>query len=147
MHKVILLGDSIAKGVVRDNPTARYRVSSSSFAKNCEKLMDVQIENHAHMGNTVLQGLATVPRIIPKIAAANEVWLLFGGNDSNMSLTNIDDISKDIVYQPAVTLKEFQEKYDELIACLQGLGLSVTLISLPPIALRKFLKNILLFLL
>ena len=142
MHKIVLLGDSIAKGVVRDNPTTRYRVSSSSFAKNCEKLMDIQIENHAHMGSTVVQGLAVVQRIIPKIADANEVWLLFGGNDSNMSLTNIDDMSQEIRYQPTVDLGEYQQKYSELISCLQNLGLSVFLMSLPPIALRKFLKNV-----
>ena len=141
MTKVILLGDSIARGVVRDGPQEKYRVSSSSFAKNCEASMDIKIENHAHLGSTVQQGLVTLHRIKEKVASADEAWLLFGGNDSNMDLTKIDDLSQPIIYRPRVDLATFQKKYSEVIKELQELGPKVTLLSLPPIALRKFLNS------
>lgn len=142
MRKVVLLGDSIAKGVIRDNPSARYHVSPFSFAKNCERMMNLQIDNRAHFGSTVQQGLVTVHRLENKIAEADEAWLLFGGNDSNMDLGHIDDSSLEITYQPKADLKEFQQQYSELITRVQALGAKVTLLSLPPFALRKFIKNI-----
>ena len=142
MRKVILLGDSIAKGVIRDNPSVKYYISPFSFAKNCEKAMDVQIENHAHFGSTIQKGLLSFHRHEKKISTADEVWLLFGGNDSNMDLSHLDDSASQITYQPSVDLKDFQQQYSELITSIQALGAKVTLFSLPPVALRKFIKNV-----
>ena len=142
MRKIILLGDSIARGVVRENPEARYRISPHSFAKNCEEIMDVQIDNYARLGSTVHQGLISFERVKPKISEASEVWLLFGGNDSNMSLSHIDDSSEPLKYQPNVSLQDFQKHYGELIQNIQQLGPKVTLLSLPPVAVHKFMKNV-----
>ncbi|MBP5344235.1 MAG: SGNH/GDSL hydrolase family protein [Alphaproteobacteria bacterium] len=142
MRKIVLLGDSIARGVVRDNRSAKYCVSCASFAKNCERLMNVQMDNQARMGSTVVHGLVAAQRFTSKITEADEVWLLFGGNDSNMNLTNIDTLPEPVSYQPTVTLQEFQQKYTELIQQVQNLGANVILLSLPPFALRKFLGNV-----
>ena len=81
--KVVILGDSIAKGIVFSEEKNRYtRLDGDCVSRIAQMSSDLEIRNLASMGRTSTDALASLDQT--QISAGDYVVVEYGGNDSDM---------------------------------------------------------------
>jgi lysophospholipase L1-like esterase len=143
MIKIVMLGDSVGAGIIKNKTTKRYESSEKSFAKICEKTLGIVVENCSRFGSSIFKGEVLISRFLDKIQEAKSGYVLFifGGNDCNYDWNEIAEkpYGKHLTETP---IKNFRKKYTELIKKIKKMGKNPVLLSLPPIASNKFYNTI-----
>ncbi len=136
--KVLVLGDSITKGIIYDDDKGKYVASNKSFVnrfKNEDE--NLEIENVSLMGSTVSKGMKMLDRIGDEISSYEYTFIEFGGNDCNYMWPEISE-SPETVHECATPLESFKKIYTQLIDKIRSLGSKPVIVSLPPIVSSKF---------
>ena len=81
--KILVLGDSITKGIVYDDIKKKYVFSDKSFV-SLLKQDNLEIENVSLMGSTVTKGLQTLERLGSEVGNYDYTAIEFGGNDLSL---------------------------------------------------------------
>ncbi len=134
--KVLVLGDSITKGIIYDDIKQKYISSNEGFI-NLFKHDDIEIENVSLMGSTVTKGLKTLERMNDEISKYDYTFVEFGGNDCNYVWSEVASSPKSS-HKCATPLEDFQSIYAKIIEKIRALGSKPIIISLPPIVSSKF---------
>ncbi len=137
--RLLLIGDSVAKGVTYEESSGRYSLCSRQFASL--RARGVTVQNQAKMGAGVAhaESILSNPRFVPDETTL--VLLSLGGNDSDFAWSEISAApEKD--HQPMVTLSAFAERLRACIRKAQNLGAAVAVTSFVPLDAERYLEQI-----
>ncbi|HQQ40259.1 MAG TPA: SGNH/GDSL hydrolase family protein, partial [Clostridia bacterium] len=90
-EKVVIWGDSLAKGVIWNNERRRHGYSRTTAADIVAEKLGVQIINRAKFGYTAPQGLEMMERDFAEGITCDTALLEFGGNDCNFDWAAISE--------------------------------------------------------
>lgn len=140
-ENLILLGDSISKGIVLNEENGKYEKSSVSFAEILKREGNLHLLNLSRFGATVRKGMEQVERQKDALPADGLLVLEFGGNDCNFNWAEVsEDPEKE--HSSAVPLPEFVSFYEQLIEKVKLIGLRPVLLNLPPLNPCAFFSHL-----
>lgn len=136
-RKVLIFGDSLARGVVWDEARSRYVLSPRAAVKRVAEETGMTILNRARMGMTAEGGLACMQADLDAGMTADTVLIEFGGNDSDFDWRAISaDPHAD--HQPKTRIDTYEKDIRRMIEMANGHGMSVVLCTLPPIISENY---------
>lgn len=129
--KILVVGDSLSKGVVWDDQKKKYTILKDCFFNLIANEIDAEMINASRFGSTVAQG---EKQLVSKFDKYNPdiVVLEFGGNDCDFLW---DDIAKDptLDHIPKTPLDEFEQHIESMINFILENGKIPVLTTLPPL--------------
>lgn len=140
-RNISVWGDSIMKGIVRDETSQGYRVLESNCVKQFAGTTGANIANHACFGMTTVKAFERIKRsIIRKPPHENDIVLIeYGGNDCDFNWQEISD-NPDTIHNPKTPLSLFSRNLQAIIDLFKSLKLSPILMSLPPLEPARYLE-------
>ena len=134
--KILVAGDSIAKGIVYDGDRNRYTHSHKGFCDLIAPYLNGPLKNTARFGNTIRPGIERLRRDIVSFRP-DIVLIEFGGNDCNFDWEEVAAApEKDHI--PATPIPEYERILDEAILDCMEHGCIPVLMSLPPLDAERF---------
>ncbi len=128
MKKVVVLGDSISRGIVLRNE--RYAILEKGFVEQSAEALGMEVQNYSKMGCTIQRGAEILEQRKDAVAAADITLLEYGGNDSDFFWSEIAETPAEKHY-PKTGLLQFHALYTQMIRRVRELGSSPVLLSLP----------------
>ena len=136
--KILVAGDSIAKGIMYDPDHKRYAHSHKGFCDLIAPYLSVPLKNAARFGQTIRPGFDRLRRDIAGLGP-DIVLIEFGGNDCNYDWDEVA-AAPDKDHIPATPVCEYERILNETILyCLEH-GCTPVLMSLPPLDAERFLR-------
>ena len=105
-EKVVIWGDSLARGVVWNAQRGRHGYCHKSAAQVAGEKLGLSIENRARFGYTSEQGLDVMQHDLAEGIACDAAVIEFGGNDCNFDWAAISD-NPDAKHDPVTTPERF----------------------------------------
>jgi len=137
-EKILLVGDSIARGVTYDENRSRHVILKDSVAGLVERGCTFAIENIAKFGATIDTAAKALYRRLAKIEEPpRAVVIEVGGNDSDFDW---EAIAKDpqANHQPKTKLEDFCATLTEMISSVREKHIRPILCNLPPIDAERY---------
>ncbi len=137
VSRVLVLGDSILKGIQVDASTGRYIPKNEMNLPGFEAEFGLTIDNKSRFGATSLNGEKLLERFLTKGEHWDAVVMDFGGNECNYDWAAIaaDPTGE---HFPLVTVPAFQANYRRLIRTVKAHGMLPVLMTLPPLIPQRF---------
>jgi len=131
LKKILVIGDSLSKGVAFDEDKKKYTVLKNSFFNLLAENINVQMYNASHFGYTISQGQQLLETKIDKIDP-DIVVLEFGGNDCDFLW---DDVARfpSLDHIPKTPLDVYEKTLNSMIDFVIRKGKRPVLITLPPL--------------
>ena len=131
INTILVLGDSLSKGVTLDENRLRYYFLDECFVNNIRRAVTPNLINCAKFGTTVRHGLQIIEKNMEK-HHPDLVFIEYGGNDCDFAW---EEIAKDpsLDHQPKVPLSEFEEKLTQLVRIVKQYEAIPILTTLPPL--------------
>ena len=146
LNNVCAFGDSVMKGIVadKDNNCGRglkYRISEMGFAERCRRSLNIEVDNFARFGGTVVQGTKLVERYKEKIKNSDFVLFEFGGNDCDHDWAAIaENPGKE--HKPKTPMQQFMKTYSSMIDTVKSIGSTPVMLSLPKLVPERFFNHV-----
>lgn len=134
--KVVVLGDSIARGVVLMG--SRYTLLKEGVAEMCADMLHLSLQNYSKMGCTIEKGQQMLEQRREAVAEADITVLEFGGNDSDFNWGEIAETPAQ-EHDPRTPTGRFVEVYRAMIQRVRELGSKPVMISLPLMDGQRFI--------
>lgn len=133
-------GDSILKGIVRDETTGGYHVLDTNCVKSFATSTGSTISNHARFGMTTIKAFERIKRsIIKNPPDKNDIVLIeFGGNDCDFNWKEVSE-TPHASHLPNTPLELFSSNVQAIIDIFKNLKLSPIFMSLPPLEPNRYL--------
>lgn len=138
IQSIMVLGDSISKGVVYNEDKKRYIFLKEGFIKGISNLLHVPVYNFSRFGCTLLAGMDILAEKFNKINP-DIVLIEFGGNDCDF---NWDAIANEpgANHLPQTTLEKFEQTLRGLISFLRERRKTPVIMNLPPLNDKAYFK-------
>ena len=138
MNKLIILGDSIAKGVMYSEEKRRYTTYTHAYEQKLA-LAGIRTENYSKMGATSDKIEQILDRRIDEMNSDSAVLLSFGGNDSDYDW---DEVCADpyAEHSPKTPRHELLKTYVRIIERIKNTGAYVVVSNLAPINAEKYMN-------
>lgn len=133
--KIIILGDSIAKGVIYNEDKRRYTILQDNCVKRLADETGVSIQNLSSMGRTCQDAFEALEKAAPD--SDTIVVLEFGGNDSDMRWKEIAQ-SPDKEHFARVPLPQFTQNMAALIERVRSFGATPVLTTPLPVEASRY---------
>lgn len=135
--QVLVLGDSILKGIQVDPETKKYVTRNNIDVSALETRFGLQVRNDSHFGATVEKGKRLLDRLLNRQMGCDYLVMDFGGNDCNLRW---DEVAAEPTgeHLPSVPLAEFVERYREMVRTVKAAGIKPILTTLPPLVPQRF---------
>lgn len=142
MQKLIILGDSILKGVTYDSEAERYKLYGSTLEKRLEP-KNVGIRRFCRMGATIRDGKERLAAVIAGGGdfCGTRLLLEFGGNDCDHDWARIAE-EPDKPHFPKTPLPLYLSLCEETITLARQHGIDVTVATLVPIHAESYFSFI-----
>lgn len=138
-EKVVIWGDSLAKGVIWNNERRRHGYSRTTAADIVAEKLGVQIINRAKFGYTAPQGLEMMEHDLENGISCDTALLEFGGNDCNFDWAAISEHPEE-QHDPATSPEQFVESMRSMAGWLMNRGIRPVLMTLPPIDAERYFR-------
>lgn len=135
--KVIVWGDSVARGVIYDEKRNRYTLARESAARIVAEKLNIEIVNRARMGFTIRDGAQTIENDLFRGMTADAALIEFGGNDCNFDWKAISEAPED-KHIPNTPADIYEEKLTDIIETVRDAGMRPILVTLPPILSDRY---------
>lgn len=136
-YKILICGDSIAKGIIFDKEKEKYIRCTNSCTEILKNKLNAILFNTASFGNTVLRGSKKFLRDIvskdPDIVA-----LEFGGNDCDFDWSEVAEKPFE-KHLPKTDFITYENQLYKMVNTIYEKGIVPVLISMPPIDPERFL--------
>ena len=142
LKNACLFGDSIAKGIVFDDLSGRYKTLKDNFASLSADSLGVVLSNKAKFGCTIKKGQEVISRILDSITTQSSfdyALLEFGGNDCDFNWKEIS-LNPSDNHLPKTTLLEFTNTYEQIINDLKIHNITPIIMTLPPLVADSYYK-------
>lgn len=136
-RQVLVLGDSILKGVQVDPETKKYVTRNDIDVPALEQRFGLQVRNDSHFGATVDKGKRLLDRLLNRQVSCEYLVMDFGGNDCNLRWDEVAQRPAD-EHLPSVPLADFVERYREMVRAVKAAGIKPVLTTLPPLMPQRF---------
>lgn len=135
--KVIVWGDSVAKGVVYDESRGRYVLSPITAASIAGERLGLEIVNRSRMGATVTEGERMMAADLARGLTADMAIIEYGGNDCDFDWKAVS-ASPDAMHDPKTPAPLFEAKLRGMIDTVSRAGIEPMLVTLPPIVSARY---------
>jgi len=135
---ILVVGDSLSKGVSLNEEKKRYFFLKDSFAGNLSKATGANVVNVAKFGTTIVHGKAKLEERL--IRYKPEIVLVeFGGNDCDFVW---DEIAENPYGQhiPKTPLTEYEAHLIEMVEMIRRYGATPVVMTLPPLNAVDYFK-------
>lgn len=131
VRSIMVLGDSISKGVVYSEEKKRYVFSKEGFINGVSRLLKVPVHNLSKFGNTILNGKTMLADKFTGLDP-DVVLIEFGGNDCDF---NWDDVAErpEADHQPQAALENYEQALWSTVSFVRERGKIPVLMNLPPL--------------
>jgi acyl-CoA thioesterase I len=131
LKKILVLGDSLSKGVTLDEEKKKYTVLKNSFFNLLSENINADMYNASHFGATILQGQRQLESKFDKIDP-DIVVIEFGGNDCDFEW---DDVAREpsLDHIPKTPLDVFEKCLNSMVDFIIRKGKKPVLSTLPPL--------------
>lgn len=131
INNILVVGDSLSRGVVYDETRCRYRFLKDCFVSAVAKLIPQKIMNESKFGATIGWGKQILLDKMEQ-SDADLVLIEFGGNDCDFDWDAIA-LSPDKDHQPKTLLPEYEETLTWMVRTIRERGKKPALMTLPPL--------------
>lgn len=135
---ILIVGDSLSKGVSLNEEMKRYFFLKESFATGLMKATGADVVNIAKFGSTIQYGKR---KLSEKLKTLNpEIVLIeFGGNDCDFAW---DEIANDPYSEhlPKTPLPEYEKCLSEMVEMIRANGATPVMMTLPPLNAVNYFK-------
>lgn len=138
MKKILVVGDSLSKGVTLDEDKKKYVILKDSFFNLIAGSINAEMYNASRFGSTITEGQKHLESKLQKIDP-DIVVLEFGGNDCDFAW---DDIASDPTHDhiPKTPLDVFERSLNGMIDLIKEKGKKPVLTTLPPLYADSYFK-------
>lgn len=141
-NKVIVIGDSITKGIIFEDNKLSSTQPAIDIIGNA---LNLEIENFSSFGQTIkrVNQKGIVDRIIMQKdkSKTNYAVLCIGGNDSDYDWKQVDKMPQQS-HSPKTNLDEFEQIYNQTVTKLKKHGFKVVVCSICPIKAEWYFENV-----
>ena len=137
VKKVIIWGDSVAKGVVYDETRGRYVLASTTAASIAGERLGIEIVNRSRMGATVAEGERMMAQDLSRGLTADMAIIEYGGNDCDFDWRAVS-AAPEAKHDPKTPASLFAEKMRGMIDTAATAGMEPVLVTLPPIVSARY---------
>lgn len=136
--KILVVGDSLSKGVVFDEDKRKYTLLNDCFFNLLSKSIDAQMINASRFGSTVTEGQKQLESKMQKYDP-DIIVIEFGGNDCDFLW---DNIASDPLYDhlPKTPLDDFESRIHSMIDYIKQNKKIAVLTTLPPLYADNYFK-------
>ena len=131
IEKVLVVGDSITRGVVYDEDKGRYIFLKECFVNLVSKKLSCDVKNVSKYGATVEHGIVTLDKYLAEYQP-DVVLIEFGGNDSDYDWTDVEK-NPEIDHQPRVLFERYIEVISDMVNEIRSAGKLSVLCTPPPV--------------
>ncbi len=135
--RVVIWGDSLARGVVFDEERNRYRISPAAAVSYVAEKTGMDIKNRARMGMTAEAGLSAMRADLASGMEGDIAFLEFGGNDSDFDWRAVSE-APEAEHLPKTPLLTYENTMREMIELARSRNMRVVLCTLPPIISDRY---------
>lgn len=139
-HKktILVIGDSLSKGISLNEERKRYCFLKHSFANNLSEKLDARVINTAKFGSTIKHGASKLEERLLK-HNPEIVLIEYGGNDCDFAW---DEIAKDPFSEhlPKTPLIEYEQYLKVMIEKIRDFGATPVVMTLPPLNAVNYFK-------
>ncbi|MBQ9942193.1 MAG: SGNH/GDSL hydrolase family protein, partial [Christensenellaceae bacterium] len=131
VRSILILGDSLSKGVVYDREKQRYCYAKDSFVKTMQNFLCPTVHNKAKFGATIEYGSSL---LVPKMREIDPqvVLIEFGGNDCDFDWNAIAE-NPFADHRPKTEIPVFEAHLTQMIEQVRDFGKVPVLMNLPPL--------------
>lgn len=140
VDSIMVVGDSLSKGVVYDDEKGRYRFSPRCFASLLEGVLRPAIYNKSKFGSTIDYGSAVLHDELPRLAP-DYVLIEFGGNDCDFDWNAVAE-SPASDHRPKTELTYFTDTLGCCVESVRRIGKKPVLMTLPPLVAPRYFSKI-----
>ena len=136
--KILVVGDSLSKGVVYDEQKNKYTIIKDCFFNLLSETIDAEMINVSRFGSTVVQGKRVLETKFDKYDP-DIVVIEFGGNDCDFKW---DDIAQDpsLDHIPKTPLDIFEKNIHAMVDYVEAHGKIPVLSTLPPLYADNYFR-------
>ena len=136
--KILICGDSIARGVVIENDKKKYSFCENAASKLLEPFLTAQLVNISKFGNTITRGMKGLVGNIIKVKP-DIVTIEFGGNDCDYDWDQVAE-SPLSEHQPHTPLDLFKEGIADMVNLVRDAKAVPVLFTLPPLDAERYFR-------
>jgi acyl-CoA thioesterase-1 len=138
IENILVLGDSLGKGVVLDEAKKKYRFTDDCFVNLVQKSIRPCLYNASKFGTTVCYGRQVLERNLEK-HRPDLVFIEYGGNDCDYEW---DEIAKNPYFDhiPKTPLDLFERTLREIFGIVKDAGAIPVAMTLPPLNALNYFK-------
>ena len=140
VEKLIIVGDSLSRGVVYEPEQDKYTRTKESFAKQVGEKTGILVQTVARFGATVSWGWDMVRGKV-KEAEADAVLVEFGGNDCDYNWEEIAS-APEAEYECATPVQDFVTTLCKMGENVIDAGKKLFMMNLPPINAGAYFKKL-----
>lgn len=134
--QLIVLGDSIARGVMYDAANGKYTIFRDTFERALKSL-GVCVHNYSKPGCTAEAAYPILDRLTPTEGAIMAIE--FGGNDSDLPWQEVEH-SPLKAHRASVPLEDFAPRLKTLVERARQLGAFPVIVTPLPVVAERYLK-------
>lgn len=138
VNKIMVLGDSVSKGVVLNEDKGRYVFSPRRFLARLDQEIGPDILDHSKFGTTTAHGKAILEKNLP-LERPDLVFIEYGSNDSDYAW---DDVARNPGgrHDPALSLREYAQNLRDMIRSVRERGSIPILTNLHPLVGDRYFR-------
>lgn len=129
--KILIVGDSLSKGVVYDDVKNKYVIIDDCFFNLLSNTVNADMVNASHFGSTVTDGKKNLEAKMKK-HNPDIVVIEFGGNDCDFYWDEIAD-NPVFNHMPKTPLDKFESQINSMVDYIEKNGKKAVLTTLPPL--------------
>lgn len=137
VSKVIILGDSILKGVTLSDTLGRYRLCPPDYSRL--EAEGYEVNNLSKMGATIDYGERVLKEELTEYNEDNIVIFEYGGNDCDHPWSNIS-ATPEAEHHAKITHEEFEQKYKGCVEYAKSKGATVMVANLVPLESDRYMN-------
>jgi acyl-CoA thioesterase-1 len=133
---IVVLGDSISRGVIYDEEKQRHGLLLESFTNLVREQLHAVVYNAAKFGSTIVEGVQRLQNDVLQ-RKPDIVLIEFGGNDCDFQWDAIAENPAG-TYHPNTDCTTFYEILTDMVKKLNAMNIVPVLVSLPPLDAEKY---------
>lgn len=142
INKIIVLGDSILKGVVTGTASGNlFDVIEDSSLILAQKKLGFEMENQSVFGSIVTKGQRKLNKVLEKGQAFDLGIIEFGGNDSDYDWAPVSE-NPDTEHLPRTPLEDYLRITDEMVKAMRDHKITPLIMTMPPLVPDRWFEHI-----
>jgi len=138
-EKVVIWGDSLAKGVIWNDARKRHAYSNPTAADIAAQRLEIDIINRSKFGCTAPEGLQIMERDVENGITCDTALIEYGGNDCNFDWAAVSENPESEHF--SVTPPEvYLESMRSMVRWLIEKGIRPVMMTLPPIDAERYFR-------